>query len=594
MIFRIPRALYGSGMINDTSPDFRVVRLDDLPALFAIYERIQIARFLDQLVPQHPNWEGALSFGQVVVGWQVYILSQSDHRLNHVEDWVAQRLDVYAACLKRPVRALDFSDDRLAYVLDKLHEAEIWGKFETMLNQHLMRVYELQPKQVRLDSSTISTYAPVNEEGLLRLGHSKDGRPGDAQLKFQLAMLDPLGLPLVTQVVAGNSADDPLYVPAILQAQASIGVGGKTYIGDGKMAALATRALLVASQDYYLFPLGEKQLSKNARAALIGAALRGAVEIEPIKRERIDPRGSKPTVSEEIAAGYEVSVPLTAVHQDLEWHWTERRLVIRSQAYARAEAAALDGRLARAATELDKLVVPRQGKRRLNKKQAHEAAAEIIARHGVEGLVAAIVTTKVTSRTVRAYQDRPAQRRSTTTVLLAVERHERALKEVKDRMGWRVYATNHPDFSLREAVLAYREQYRIEDGISRLKGRPLGLGPMFLQTESRMVGLLHLLTICLRVLTLVEFQVRRNLKTEGKTLTGIYAGQKGRQTARPSAELLLEALQGIDAVIGKINGSFVTYLRPLTETQKRILSLLGLDENLYDKLLPHFQNLAPE
>ena len=170
-------------MINNTSPDFRVVRLDDLPALFATYERLKVAHFIDQLVPQHPNWEGDISLGQVVVGWQVYILSQSDHRLNQVEDWVAKRLDVYSVCLKRPVRALDFSDDRLAYVLDKLNEAEIWSKFETALNQHIVRVYQLPPKQVRLDSSTISTYAPVNEAGLLRLGHSKDGRGGDAQLK---------------------------------------------------------------------------------------------------------------------------------------------------------------------------------------------------------------------------------------------------------------------------------------------------------------------------------------------------------------------------------------------------------------------------
>jgi transposase len=171
-------------MIDNSTPDFRVVRLDDLPALFAVYERIQVAHFLDQLMPQHPNWEGDLSFGQVVVGWQVYILSQSDHRLNHVQDWVAQRLDVYSVCLKRPVRALDFSDDRLAYVLDKLNEVEIWSKFESQLNQHIIRVYDLQPKQVRLDPSTISTYAPVNEKGLLQLGHSKDGRPADAQLKF--------------------------------------------------------------------------------------------------------------------------------------------------------------------------------------------------------------------------------------------------------------------------------------------------------------------------------------------------------------------------------------------------------------------------
>jgi transposase len=327
---------------------------------------------------------------------------------------------------------------------------------------------------------------------------------------------------------------------------------------------------------------------------LISAALRGEVELQPIKRERIDPRGIKPPVVEEIAEGYELSVPMTAVHVKRVVRWKERRLVIRSHAYAHAEATALDQRLARAEAELRELVVRKQGKRRLDKKQTREAVDEIIARYRVEGLFSVIVTTKTTKRKVRGYKDRPAQTRSKTAILIAVERDETAIKEVKDRMGWRIYATNHPDLSLGEAVLAYRDQYRIEDGISRLKGRPLGLSPMFLQTESRMVGLIHLLTIALRVLTLIEFQVRRTLKAEGKTLTGIYAGQKGRQTARPSAELLLEAFQGIDAAVGTIKGLFITYLRPLTETQKRILSLLELDDQLYEKLLPYFHNLAPE
>jgi transposase len=285
---------------------------------------------------------------------------------------------------------------------------------------------------------------------------------------------------------------------------------------------------------------------------------------------------------------------MIAVHEKQELRWEERRLVIRSYAYARAEAAALDQRLARAEAELCELAVCKQGKRRLNKKQTQEAANGIIARYGVDGLLSVLVTTKTSRRKVRKYKNRPECSRTKTTILVTVERDETAIKDVKDRMGWRVYATNHPDLSLAEAVLAYRDQYRIEDGISRMKGRPLGLSPMFLQTESRMVGLIHLLTIALRVLTLVEFRVRRALKAEGKTLTGVYAGQKGRQTARPSTELLLEAFEGIDAAIGTIKGSFVSYLRPLTETQKRILSLLGFDEQLYEKLLDHFQNLAPE
>lgn len=581
-------------MIENSTPEIRVVRLDDLPLLFAIQERLKVASIFDQLVPPHPNWVGDLSFGQVVVGWQVYLLSQCDHRLNHVEDWVGERVHVYTACFNQPVRALDFSDDRLADILDKLSDGELWAKFETQLNQQVIRVYDLETQRVRLDPSTISTYAPVNEQGRLQLGYSKDGRPADAQLKFQLGVLDPLALPLVTQVVGGQSADDPLYAPAIQQAQASIGAGGKTYIGDSKMGALATRALLVSSQDYYLCPRGSKQLPAPQREALISAAIRGQVKLRPVKRERIDPLGIKPTVSEEIAEGYEVRVPLAAVHDHRVVRWQERRLIIRSSASARAEAERLDRRLAQAEAELGDLAVRKQGKRRRSPKQTRETAAEIIARHRLAGLLTATVTTKTTRRQVRGYKDRPARTRSETEAVLTVQRDERAITEVKERMGWRIYATNHPDLRLSEAVLAYREQYRIEDGISRLKGRPLGLAPMFLERESRMIGLINLLTIALRILTLVEFQVRRELKAAGQTLKGIYAGQKGRQTARPSTELLLEAFKGIDAVIGKVKGEVISYLRPLTETQKRILRLLGLDEQLYNKLLSYFQNLTSE
>lgn len=576
-------------MIDNSIAEIKVLRLDDLPVSFAVIQQLEVAAILDRLAPQHLNWVGDLSFGQVVIGWLVFILSTGDHRLNHVEGWVQHRLDIYAACLKRYMRAFDFSDDRLADILDKLSQAALWSQFELQLNQRIIRVYDLQTDFVRLDSTTISTYAAVNPDGLLRLGYSKDRRPEDAQLKIQLATLDPLGMPLVTQVVAGNSADDPLYLPAIGQVQACVGAGGKTYIGDAKMGALQTRATLAQSRDYYLCPLCEKQLPNAQREALIGAALRGKVKLTPIKRERRDPLTDDLLSREKIAVGYEMSARLTAMVDQRVVRWKERRLVVRSFTYAKSEAAQLDKRLTRAEAELRKLVVRKQGKRRLDAEQTRSAAEQILTRHRVKDLLSAIVTTRAVTREVRRYKDRPTKARAETKLSIKVRRDKEAIKAVKEQMGWRIYATNHPSLSLGAAVLAYREQFRIEDGISRLKGRPLGLSPMFLQAEPRMIGLINLLTIALRVLTLIEFRVRRELRAEGKTITGIYAGQKGRQTARPSAELLLEAFQGINAVVGTVNEQSISYLQPLTATQQRVLSLLELDAQLYDKLLSHFQ-----
>ena len=61
--------------------------------------------------------EISTSFGEVVVVWIAYILSEGDHRLNHVQSWVAGIVMTLQLCLKITLRELDFSDDRLAMVI---------------------------------------------------------------------------------------------------------------------------------------------------------------------------------------------------------------------------------------------------------------------------------------------------------------------------------------------------------------------------------------------------------------------------------------------------------------------------------------------
>ena len=86
-----------------------------------------------------------------------------------------------------------------------------------------MRVYDLQRSRVRIDSTTAKGYLEITPEGLFQLGHSKDHRPDLPQVKINLSVLDPLGLPLTTTVVAGQRADDPLYLPEIKRVQQSLG-----------------------------------------------------------------------------------------------------------------------------------------------------------------------------------------------------------------------------------------------------------------------------------------------------------------------------------------------------------------------------------
>ena len=92
-------------------------RVDDITLLLARMHKMRLAELIDEQFPGHGNWQG-LSIGHVVVVWLAYILSEGDHRLNHVEGWAAKLLKTLSAGLGMAVQALDVSDDRLAVVLD--------------------------------------------------------------------------------------------------------------------------------------------------------------------------------------------------------------------------------------------------------------------------------------------------------------------------------------------------------------------------------------------------------------------------------------------------------------------------------------------
>lgn len=561
--------------------------VDDIPVLLTSMARLGLADLVDQHFRRHGNWQG-LSPGRVLTGWLAYILSEGDHRLNQAQDWAASRLAVLGSALGGAPRALDFSDDRLASGLDLLSDDAAWGAFETALNQRTLRVYNLKRQRVRLDTTSASGYWAVTEDGLFQFGHSKDHRPDLAQVKVMLATLDPLGLPLVTQVVSGEKADDPLYIPAIDQVRCGVGQHGLLYIGDCKLMALATRAHLAAGDDYYLAPFALTHLPQAAIDAYLAPVWTDKQGLTPIYRLQPSEGPVK------IAEGFECTEQLTARLADGRTvTWTERRLVVRSLAQAAAAKTALHQRLAQAETALWALNTPTQGRTPCTDVPALRQAAEaIVRRYAVAGLLTLTYSETVHERHVRKYGARPAETRTERTPQLAVARAAAAIETAERRLGWRVYGTNQPagELTLEQAVLAYRDEYLVERGFGRLKGRSLSLTPMYLADNDRATGLIRWLTVGLRVLTLLEGVVRRRLQELGTQLAGLYAGNPTRATARPSAESLLRAFKGLALSIVTLANQTYRHMTPLSEVQHKILALLDYPVTIYTELTVNSTN----
>src|SRR3954463_2948503 len=196
--------------MNPSEPRLlRVEAVADLPVLWATLQRLDLVATLDRHFPAPASWKGPLSPGEVLALWLLFLVSQGDHCLNHVEPWVAQHQGVLSALLGKTVLPVHAHDDRLADWLTRLGNGAAFSALERDLNQQTIRVYQLPTDLVRIDATTANSYAEVlSEQGLLQFGHSKDA-PDRPQVKIAAAVLDPLGLPLATAVVPGNRPTIP-------------------------------------------------------------------------------------------------------------------------------------------------------------------------------------------------------------------------------------------------------------------------------------------------------------------------------------------------------------------------------------------------
>ena len=141
----------------------------------------------------------------------------------------------------------------------------------------------------------------MTDGGLLQFGHSKDD-PTRPQIKVMIGSLDPLGMPLATDVLSGEHADDGLYIPLIERIVSGLYRPGLLLVGDCKMSALATRAYLAQRAHLYLSPLPLTGTTAEAMAAWITEGIRKDRASELVRIVRDNHREQTAAV---LAAGYE-------------------------------------------------------------------------------------------------------------------------------------------------------------------------------------------------------------------------------------------------------------------------------------------------
>jgi transposase len=562
-------------------------RVDDVALLIGQMVKMGLPEVLARHIPRHWTQRG-LSWGWTAVVWLASILTEGDHRKVSVETYLKGMHHTLSHLTAQVIEPLDLSDDRLSHLLQHLRKPGYWHQIERDLNARSIEVHALPQDVIRCDATTVSGEHEVTDGGLVQFGHSKDD-PTRPQIKVMMGSLDPLGMPLATDVLSGERADDGLYIPLIERMRSGLPKTGLLFVGDCKMSAWETRAYLARHQDWYLSPLPLTGATAAAMDAWITAGVTQGEAGALVRIVRTNDRGHEVLAAE----GYEFERTCGAPDGDMVW--SERVLVLRSPIPADQQATGLEKRLRHAETQLTALTPPRgRGKRQITDEATLLEAIDLVIKdHRVDGLLSVAWEKQVEQTTQYVGRGRGSLSREQRVIqktryqITHIARQEDSIAARRQRFGWKAFVTNAGPqrLSVQEAVLAYRNEYRVERIFHRLKSR-VHIAPLFVKLNDQIEGLTYLLTLGVRVLTVMEFVLRWSLQNDHAKLPGLHPENKTKMTDTPTAERILKAFVDVSLTIIKnaAGEDILRRLTPRSAVQEDILQRLGLGASLYRQL----------
>ena len=563
-------------------------RVDDIPLLIKAMVKMGIQEAIDQHIPVKKN-QRDLSWGWTAVIWLAYMLSEGDHRKVVVREYVSGMQHTLIELTGLKIAENDFTDDRLANLARYLSDNKIWKKIEERISGNTIEAYELPEETVRVDATTVSGYHKTVEGGIFQYGVSKDD-PNRPQIKIMTGSLDPLGMPLATDVVPGQKADDKLYAPIISRIHSMLHKQGVLYVGDCKLSSLENRLhIKKKAEGHYLCPLPNTGKTPEHMEKWIDEGNLKDKENVLIKYIVQDDKGQE----ELKAKGYEIERNQSGEINGKTLGWKERVLIVKSPAYEKQKNLGLERRLKNAEEKLHALTPPRGPGKRQIKEEAKltESAEAILKKHRVEGFLKYEYVREVESKTKYVGRGRGSKKREKKVEeivryqITKVTRIKKAIDAEKKKYGWKAYVTDvsRERLGFIDIVKSYRKQYRVERIFNRLKSR-LNIAPFYVKREDQVKGITHLLMIGVRVITLVEFVVRRSLARSDEKLVGLHLGNPRKAMSNPTCEKLLNAFSKITLTIIETGDSVIRHLTPLSQLQHEILKHLGLSASIYDKL----------
>jgi Domain of unknown function (DUF4277) len=521
-------------------------RLGALPVVAEFGRRLRIAEIVDELCPvREVAW---ISHGEVIEALVANRLT-APAPLVRVEEWAAAMAVEEAYGIEPHL----LNDDRIARALDAVAPQldEITGS----VGAAAISEFGVDVARLHWDMTSISLYGaypdPDGEYPAPRWGHPKDRRPDLRQVQTGLAVSADGGIPVFHRAYDGGAGEVAQVTGAMTALRKIAGPRTFLLVGDSKLISYTNAAAMSAQGVGFVAPLAASRVPAGLFAALPAGA---GTEVDYVAgRDAGKPAAARASYRVlEDEAGMDLHGPRKT---DPVVHL--RRILVYSSANAAGQAKARAAKLAKAATELDKLA-------RTAGTRFYPDAEAVAAR------VQAIAARRRAGKYLRtAITAGPAGK-----PVLAWRFDQDAIDAEAAADGWYALLTNlKPGQAGPEQVFRrYKAQHVVERRYGEFKG-PLAVAPLFLKTNRRITALITVICLALLIFCLAERQVRKALAPHAEMMTGLPG--YGPAPARPTGRTIFQALADL-RLIPAHNGNPATIPKP-AGVQARLLDLLNID-----------------
>ena len=171
-------------------------QIGGLPLMYPVIEALSIRQIVNRVVPS----QAQIDLGRIV---EILVLNRllAPVALYGVQDWMAE--SVLPEMLD--VDSDQVYDNRLGRALDRLHPqlGELWAAMVS----NAIQTYDLDLSILHWDITSIYFEGAYADSALARYGYSREHRSDTKQVNVQVDTTDKGQVPILYQVLPGNTAD---------------------------------------------------------------------------------------------------------------------------------------------------------------------------------------------------------------------------------------------------------------------------------------------------------------------------------------------------------------------------------------------------